>query len=169
MSIIPWKTSIGVPVRHRSGPGSSMFSLQDEINQLFDDFFGGDTHMPALFARAGGAPAFSAPSVDLLETETGYKLRAELPGIEAEQLDLTIGDGYVTIKGEKKEEHKEEGENFLRRESSYGSFQRSVALPEIADTDKAEASFKNGVLTIAMPKKASAVKKEKKLKVKSAA
>ena len=96
-------------------------------------------------------------------------MKAELAGMQPEDVEVNVTDGFLTIKGEKKEEKEEKDENYLRRETSYGSFQRTIALPETANTEKAEATFRNGVLSIEVPKKAEAVQKPKKLQIKKAA
>lgn len=169
MSLLPWKNSLNVPVSQGRGRAVPFVSLQDEINRLFEDFFAMGRHWSALPTafdeRSFGA---AAPPVDVVEMEKAYKVKAELPGMAAEQLDITCSDGYLLIKGEKKAEHEEKGENFLRRESSWGAFQRSIALPEAADMPAAEAHFKDGVLTITVPKKAAAQQQEKKISIKSA-
>jgi HSP20 family protein len=141
-------------------------SIQDEMNRLFDGFFGTEYRFPAMQTESHAG--VMAPAIDISETEKAYRVKVEIPGVEPDHLNITTGDGYLTIEGEKKSESEENGENFLRRESSYGSFKRMVSLPEIADTDKAEASFKNGVLSISVPKREEAIKKEKKLSIKAA-
>lgn len=138
------------------------------MNRLFEDFFGPGGGIPTFFDESRPT-ALSSPAVDISETEKGYKIKAELPGMGPENVEITCGDGYLVIKGEKKCESEEKNENFIRRESSYGSFHRSLSLPEIADAGAAEACFKNGVLTITVPKKEAALKKEKKITIKSAA
>jgi HSP20 family protein len=169
MSIIPWKNDPSVPVnRIGEGRGMSLSSLQDEVNRLFEDFFGRGGRIPAFFDE-GRSAALSSPAVDISETEKEYKIKAELPGMAPENVDITCGDGYLVIKGEKKCESEEKNENFIRRESSYGSFHRRLSLPDIADAGAAGACFKNGVLTITVPKKEAALKKEKKISIKSAA
>ena len=158
--MIHWNRPSNVPVRQRNRFGRSLMSLQDDMDKMFHDFFGG---MPAWAHE----PAF--PAVDIIENEMDFKVKAELAGMQPEDVEINVTDGFLTIKGEKKEEKEESGENYLRRESSYGSFQRTIALPETANTDKAEASFKNGVLSIKVPKKAEAMQKPKKLQIKKAA
>lgn len=91
------------------------------------------------------------PKVDVIDRDAEVVVRAEIPGFEREELDVSVTDGAVTIKGEHREETKEEGE-FFHSEISHGSFSRTVALPSEIDADKAEASFKNGVLELTLPK-----------------
>lgn len=147
--------------------GSPIAALQDEVNKLFSDYFG-DISLPAWLRGRESALAVS-PAMDVSENERGYRISAELPGIDARDVQVSVADGYVTIRGEKKEEKKEEREGYFRQERSYGSFQRVISLPEAANFEKAEASFKNGVLTLSIPKKAGAQSKERTIEVKQAA
>jgi len=91
-----------------------------------------------------------------------------LPGLDASNIDVKYADGRLTIKGEKKEEKEEKKKDYYLSERRYGSFQRSVNLPNGIETDKIEAKFKNGVLTVTLPKTAEAQKSEKKITVKAA-
>lgn len=153
-----------VPV---SRGGNPIVAFQDEVNKLFGDFFG-ELSFPNWERVA--EPSFAlTPAVDVSESDKEIKVTAELPGIEAKDVQVTAAEGYVTIKGEKKEEKEEKREGYFRQERSYGSFQRVVALPDTANTDKAEAIFKNGVLTLSIPKKAGAQSKERKIEIKQAA
>lgn len=154
-----------VPVTRGSNP---IVSFQDEVNKLFGDFFG-DLSLPG-WARFSPESSFAvSPAMDVSENDKEFKVSCELPGMEARDVQITTAEGYVTIKGEKKRESKEEREGYFRQERSYGSFQRVIALPDTANFDKAEASFKNGVLTLAIPKKAGAQSKERRIEVKQAA
>lgn len=97
------------------------------------------------------------------------KITAELPGMDAKDVHVSCAEGYITIKGEKKQDNKEEGEGYFRQERTYGSFQRVVALPNTANIDKVNANFKNGVLVLSIPKKAGAQTKEHKIEIKHVA
>lgn len=160
--LVHWNRPSNVPVRQRNRLGRSLMSLQDDMDRMFQDFFGG-TSLPAWTQEA------SFPAIDIIENGKNFKVKAELAGMQPEDVEISVTDGFLTIKGEKQEEKEEKEDNYLRRETSYGSFQRTVALPETANTDKAEASFKNGVLSIEVPKKAEAVQKPKKIQIKKAA
>jgi HSP20 family protein len=153
-----------VPVARGANP---IVSFQDEVNKLFGDFFG-ELSLPS-WGRSAALQSAVSPAMDVTENEKEFKITAELPGMDAKDVQITAAEGYLTIKGEKKEEKKEEREGYYRQERSYGSFQRVVALPDNANFDKAEANFKNGVLTLAVPKKAGAQSKERKIEIKSAA
>ena len=157
-----------VPVMRSVSP---IGDFQQEVNRLFEDFFG-NASLPSLFAR--GAPEARrmfdfAPAIDVKETEKSYRIVADVPGIDSKDVQVTIADGYVTIKGEKKTESKEEKEGYHRQERSYGSFQRVIALPDTVNFDKAEASVKDGVLSIEVPKKTGSQAKERTLEIRSAA
>lgn len=152
-----------VPVARGLNP---VMAFQDEMNKLFSDFFG-EMHLPAWF-RDREAAAVS-PAMDVTENDKEFKIAAELPGMDAKDVQIYTVEGYVTIKGEKKQEHKEERKGYFRQERSYGSFQRVIALPDTANLDKAEAVFKNGVLTLTIAKKPGAQSKERKIEIKQVA
>ena len=104
------------------------------------------------------------PALDVSETEGAYQVHAELPGVAKEDVTITLENNTLSISGEKKREEEQKGKGWHRVERSYGSFQRSIALPKGVDADKAEATFKDGVLTLHIPKSEKA--KPKTLKVK---
>ena len=117
-------------------------------------------------AANGGTRRFDlTPAVDLSETDNEVVVKASLPGVKPEDVDISVNDGILTVKGEKKSDDKTEGENFYRREIRYGAFSRSIPLPAAVDQDKAEAAFTDGVLTVTLPKSAEA--KPKQIKIKS--
>ena len=107
------------------------------------------------------------PRVDIAETDDNFLITAELPGIDGKNVDITLDDGTLTIKGEKKEATEEEQGEFYSRERSYGIFQRSFEIPELIDENKIDASFSNGVLTVKMPKTPEAKKEVKKIPINS--
>jgi HSP20 family protein len=106
------------------------------------------------------------PSVNVVEGEKDIKVTVELPGMDEKDVDVTLSEGVVTIKGEKKEEHEDKGEGYHRIERSYGSFERSIPLPAEVEDEKAEAEFARGVLTVTVPKSPEPEKKSKKIEVK---
>lgn len=145
----------------------SLARLQDEMNRLFDHFYtGAQLHMTNWNEKLP-----SAPSVNVIETGDSFKVEAELAGMDPKNVEVEIAGGLLTLKGERKEEKEEKKDNgsYLRQEISYGYFLRSVALPETADGDKAKAAFKNGILTITVPKRPEAQQKPKKIEVRIAA
>ncbi len=140
--------------------GDPLVMLRNQINRLFDDFWS----EPSL---AGGESfgGFS-PQVDVTETDKEVKVCAEIPGVETKDLDVTVENGTLTIRGEKKYEREENERGQYRVERSYGSFERSIALPTEVDEAKAKAEFKNGVLRLTLPKKPGAQSRRKKIPVK---
>jgi HSP20 family protein len=108
-----------------------------------------------------------APVVDVVEKDAHYQIKAELPGMDADSVEVKIANGMLTIKGEKKEEKEEKKENYHLSERRFGSFQRSFTLPAGVDTDKIEASYNNGVLAITLPKTSEAIEREKKIAIKT--
>ena len=152
-------------------------NLRREIDRLFDDFGIGRWRSP-LFARSSSeADPFwrteiswpKAPAVDVAETNNGYEVTAELPGMDESNIEVKLADDVLTIKGEKKEEKEEKKKDYYVSERRFGSFERSFTVPDGVDTGKIEANFKNGVLTITLPKSAQAQKSEKKIEIKKAA
>ena len=142
------------------------YSLQRQMNRLFDDFFAGFDAAPKALAGSGFG-AFS-PSVDVKESDKEFTIRAELPGVNEKDIEVTVTPDAVTIKGEKKEEVEDKGKNYYYMERSYGAFNRVIPLAVETDADKAQADFKNGVLKITVPKAASAKARGTKVPVKTA-
>ena len=105
------------------------------------------------------------PSVDISENENAFVLKAELPGVNREDINIDINNETLTLKGEKKFEEKTEKENYVRVERSYGSFSRTFALSDKVDTENVKASYKDGVLEVTLPKKEEAKPKEIKVEV----
>ena len=139
-------------------------SLQRQVNRLFDDFFRGfDLRPLAAMERAGEF----TPRIDVKESDKAFTITAELPGIEEKDLDVMLSADSLTIKGEKKHEKEEKGENYYRMERSYGSFHRVIPLPEEIDTKKVEASFTKGILIVNLPKTTKAKEKTKKVPIKT--
>ncbi len=129
-------------------PFRPMGSLRHELDRLFGDFFPG-------MGEEGDGEAFSAvwsPRMDLTETEHEFVVKLDLPGIEKEQVNVDIEDGRLAVSGDRKEEKKEDKENYLRMERTYGHFFRSIPLPKTAKVDEVKAEFHNGVLRIRIPK-----------------
>ncbi|MFC4216206.1 Hsp20/alpha crystallin family protein [Pseudophaeobacter arcticus] len=151
----------------------SMLSLRNEIDRLFDDFGTGFWPQPlsrqvhSLFPER--AEWALQPATELVECDGEYRVTAELPGMTAENIDIKLSDGTMTIRGEKSEEKKEEKEDYLVSERRYGEFQRILSIPSGVDAEAVSADFANGVLTVTLPKTPEAKQKERKVEVKSAA
>jgi len=99
---------------------------------------------------------WAAPASDASSDESAYRITMELPGVEEKDIDLSVNDGVVTVKGEKNTEHEEKGETWFFAERQYGAFSRSFRLPADADGDKVEAKLKDGVLSVTIPKRETA-------------
>jgi HSP20 family protein len=124
-------------------PAREVDTLQGEVNRLFDNFFGG----------AGSTRARRwVPAMDLVETEDALVLKADLPGLERDDVAIEIKDGVLNVSGERKSEHTENADGYYRVERSYGSFSRSLALPKGVDAERVSASFDKGVLEVSIPK-----------------
>lgn len=125
-------------------PGS-LFDLHRQMNRLFDDLFDQDADTGS-FARGGMA----TPAMEVHQSDDKLEITAELPGVKEEDIDLTVEDGVLTLRGEKKYERTDEERGYSERR--YGTFERRLTLPSNIDEDKCSADFKDGVLTITMPK-----------------
>jgi HSP20 family protein len=128
-------------------PFREVSRLRREMDRLWDDFFG-----PGRKALRPMEMEW-APAVDVSETADQVVIKAEVPGMEAKDIDISLAGDVLTIKGEKKSEREEKKENYHLVERTYGSFSRSLKLPTAVDADKIEASYKQGVLTVSCPKK----------------
>ncbi len=142
LSLIPWRERRDLDIFRR------------EIDSLFDRFFEGSP-----FETLKGDGQW-IPSIDLSETNKEYIVRAEIPGVDPNDFDISLNNNVLTIKGERKHEKETKDEDFHRIERAYGSFTRAIQLPGEVDEDKVKANYKNGVLEIILPKtKEEAVKK----------
>jgi HSP20 family protein len=134
MAIIRWE------------PAREVNSLQSEFNRLFNTFFG---DVPE---ANGGTFRRWIPAMDLVETDDHFVLRADLPGLGEDDVSIELEDNVLTVSGERRSEHEERNEGFHRIERAYGTFSRSLTLPEGVDADAIEASFDDGVLEVRVPK-----------------
>jgi len=145
-TLIPWKwAKKSVPVKREDSlaENNTLFSLQQDMNRIFENFFETFDTMP--FALSGNASEkLFQPRVDLSENPKELKITVELPGLSESDLDVSIANDALTIKGEKREEKEEDTNGYYRMERHYGSFHRTVPFPCGVDTDSAEATFKNG-------------------------
>jgi HSP20 family protein len=146
--------------------------LRKEVDRLFNEFgddfwrrpFGplaeSEWNWPKKFA--------AAPAVDVAETDKSYEITVELPGMDEKNVQVNLADGGITIKGEKQQETEQKKKDYYVSERRYGSFERYFTLPEGVDANKIEATFKNGVLKVMLPKTIEAQKPAKKIEVKAA-
>ena len=149
--LIPWgRQESRMPAMFREEERSPFWRLRAEMDRLFDDFFAA----PALGRGWGGA--MSWPSVEVSETDDEVRVTAELPGLSEKDVELSVVDGMLSIRGEKKSESEDRDRGWSER--YYGRFERRIALPDGADESRCEASFRDGVLTIRMPRSQSAAR-----------
>lgn len=161
--MVNWKKSVPVSIQSRNNP---FLSLQSELDRAMADFYN-------LFATPNiSQDKFEnltlIPSINLVEDKDSVKVEAEMPGLGEEDIKVSVGDGILTIKGEKTVSSKNENKNYLSREIRYGRYERNIVLPDSVDVEKAKASFKKGMLWVSIPKKAEVVKKSRELKVEKA-
>ncbi|HVH75144.1 MAG TPA: Hsp20/alpha crystallin family protein [Stellaceae bacterium] len=150
-------------------------SFRSEMDRLFDRFgdgfgwpgFGRMFDVEPL-RRGEGWFGFTAPPIEIGEDDKAYKITAELPGLDAKDVEVTMSGDTLVLKGEKRQEKEEKGKNTYISERSYGAFRRSFLLPESVDRDRLAADFSKGVLTITLPKSAKAGQAAKKIEVKAA-
>ena len=161
-----------LPVQRRREEDDPFTHLHREMNRMFDDFSRGfglssNSWRSPFDMPEGGTAGGWMPRVDVAETDKEIKVTAELPGMDEKDVNLELSDNALAISGEKKSEKEEREKNYYRSERSYGSFHRSLALPDGVDRDKVEATFKKGVLTVTLPKTGAAQSKAKKISVKA--
>jgi HSP20 family protein len=161
----PMNDQTALPAEQRRTEGTPLaplFRLRDEIDRLFDDFpFSLSSR--SIFAFPSRAAVI--PAMELAETDGGYALSVELPGLEEKDIDVEFADGVLTVSGEKREESEKTESGYLMSERRYGSFRRQLTLPADADPDTIDAQFKRGVLKLAMKKDAKAAGRAKKIKI----
>ena len=128
-------------------PFDQLTNIRDEINRLFENPY-----------ENGSSDVFNtwAPALDLYEDKDNLVVRAELPGMKKEEIELSLHENVITVSGERKNEKKIEGERTSREERFFGRFTRSLTLPKAVETSKAKAAYKDGVLTVTIPKAAEA-------------
>ena len=131
----------------RWDPFQDLLAIQDEMNQVFGR------------ARQGQGGRVWAPALDISERKDAYLVTVELPGVEADDLEITLEDGLLTIQGERQFAHDSSEQQFHRVERRYGAFRRSITLPAQVQAEQIEASFDNGVLQIVVPKMEEATPK----------
>lgn len=164
--LIPWKKDeSSVPVR-REGEVGALLDFRNQMNRLFDEFFERPFGLSPFLGEAARFGGF-APSMDVSESDKEVTISAELPGMEAEDIHITLDSNVLTISGEKRAEKEEKEKNYYRVERSYGSFRRSIPLPDYVDENKIEATFKRGVLKVMLPKIPGAQKKGRQINIKT--
>jgi HSP20 family protein len=155
MSIVRWS-----PACDLATFPPDVLNIQREINRMFDSFFRNEPEEENLATAAWN------PAVDIAEHDDEYVVKVELPGVNKDEVKIVMQENMLTIRGEKKQEKESKGSNYHRVERSYGTFQRSFTLPLTVKGEKIGASFKDGVLSISLPKAEEAKRKEIEVKVK---
>lgn len=159
-SLMPWRRG-----REDTVADNPIELFQRDMNRLFDDFFGRGFGLQP-FGSWGEAWDRFSPRVDVVESDKDITVSAELPGLEENDIEVNLAQGVLTLRGEKRAEREDKGRNTYRAERIYGAFRRDIALPAEVDESKVDAVFKNGVLTITLPKTVES-QTRKKIKIKS--
>jgi HSP20 family protein len=158
--LTPWSGSRGLSPLF--GGGDPFANFRREMDRLFDDFFTPTERR----SFASGAQAESAwPSLDVEETDKAFIVHAEVPGMEQKDIELGLADNTLTISGERVQEHKDDQRGRAYAERFYGRFRRTIPLPSEVDADKVEATFKNGLLTVTLPKNEQARDKTRRIEI----
>ena len=165
--LIPWSRQENrLPASadaRRESDDHPLLSLHRDVNRLFDDVFRG-FGVPSL---GGFERSFAWPNVELGETDSEIRITAELPGLDEKDVELALEDGVLTLRGEKKAEMEAKDRGYSER--SYGRFERRIGLPKGIEADKANATFRNGVLTVVLPKSAASNENVRRIPVNSKA
>ena len=130
----------------RWDPARELDALQGDLNRAFDAFFGGRT--------GTGVTRRWIPAMDLVETDDHLVLKADLPGLDRDDVEIEVKDNVLNVSGERKTEHEDSSNGYHRMERSYGRFSRSLSLPQGVDADQVQAEFDKGVLEVRIPKPA---------------
>jgi HSP20 family protein len=139
MTLMPWT------------PMDNLQSFQHEMNRMFEDFFRGGNG-----EAAGTGLSSWTPAVDIHETDDGFVIKAELPGVSKDDVSIEVHQNTLTLRGQRKHESAVKNERYHRVERAYGTFQRSFVLPAMVDHDKVQATYKDGVLELHLPKSEAA-------------
>ena len=146
-------------------PFTLMRRFGEEMDRMFGDFDLGRDWLSPVLDRAKLPPGLWSPQVEMFERDNQLVLRADLPGLTKDDVDVEFSEDGITIEGERKNEHDEKGEGYFRSERSYGKFFRRVPVPEGVDIEKAKATFDNGVLEITMPAPKREERKPRRLEI----
>lgn len=149
--LAPWRTRKS-ELSRRGGDEDAFSVFRSRMNEMFDEMFG-DSPAGDLFLTGDDWTRADGPSFEVSESDDELRVKAELPGIAEKDVEVTIDNGTLLVRGEKRAERDEKKRRYHVSEVSYGSFERSIPLPAGADVDAAEATFDQGVLTLVVPKK----------------
>lgn len=157
--------TIPISINHRNPFFAIQTSFDKALESFYKNFNGFD--LPKFTTDEFENQAI-CPAIDIVDDKDHFKVEAEMPGMGEENIQVSIEDNILTIKGEKQTSKQDSKKNYLMREISYGAYERSIRLPDSADIDKAKASFKKGMLWVDIPKKIESIKQSKKIKVETA-
>lgn len=163
-TILPLKRR-GMNMPNRRESESPVMAIQNEMNRMFDQFFSDPFTLLPLSSLRNTTDFL--PRIDVSETDQAMQVTAELPGMQEKDIQIALENEVLVISGEKKNDLEEKGKNYHRIERNYGSFQRVIPLVSEVETEKVEAVFKDGVLTITLPKTPAAAKMSHKIEIKS--
>ena len=153
-----------IPIHHSHGGMSPFFNFQQDMDNLLQNFY---RYFPLPTTEFSNLNL--NPFCDVVEDDKNFKVEVEMPGVDEKDISVAINDGILTICASKETSKKDDGKNYVMREISYGAYERSITLPDNADVDEAESTFKKGMLWVNIPKKAIDSSKKRELEVKKAA
>lgn len=154
MKLVPWKARES---------GLDLFEDLEDFQRDMNRLFNVTLHRPL---KLGNGGALWAPAIDIVDEKDQIKVKADLPGMKKEDIEINLENDVLTLKGEKKEEKETKEKDFIRSERYYGAFHRAFTLPASVDASKVNASYKDGVLEITLPKKEGAKPKQIKVDIK---
>jgi HSP20 family protein len=163
--LIPWGRKNNLtPVEARENNVHPLMSLQRDVNRLFDEVFRG-FGVPALSGGFGGGfgSGIDWPNVEIKESDKELQIYAELPGLSEKDVEIIVNDGELTLRGERRSETEDKERGYSER--YYGHFERHIGLPRGIERDKASATFKDGVLTVALPKSQAAIENTRRIPI----
>lgn len=153
--LIPWSLGRREVPMHRNG-GDRRSALQSDVNRVLEDFWR-RFDVPMVAGWDIGIADARIPPVDVRETDKALEVKAELPGMDEADVDVSLAEGTLTIRGEKKSEREAEEKGYVLHERSFGRVERVMPLPDGLDLDSAKATFRNGVLTVSIPRTAESL------------
>ena len=162
--LIPW-TGPRSLLFGREGDGRSLFAIEERMARMFDDFLRDFGWEPA--GLLPETASVYVPRVDVTDEKDHLVLTADLPGMEVKDIDLSLTGDSVTLRGERTYEKEKEGREYYRHERSWGTFHRTIPLPCEVDAGTVDATFKNGILTVKLPKTKAEVEGHKRIEIKS--
>lgn len=159
-TLLKWKKATPISIEHSRNP---FLSLHQEVDDAFRDFYNLFGHNKPSLEQFENLDLL--PSMDIVEDENSFTVQVEMPGLDEKDIKVSFSDGMLTITGEKTVSKKNENKKYHTREISFGKYERTISIPQSLDVDKANASFKKGMLWIAIPKKTQSKQSSHDIKV----